>query len=53
VEWTKAFPAIVGVGFALAGVVVAWDADRFYGLALLVIGGFLLALPLMAYRSDD
>jgi uncharacterized protein YjeT (DUF2065 family) len=52
VEFAETALAILGILFAVAGVVVAWVADRFAGLALLLMGAFLLALPFMAYHPD-
>ena len=53
VETARAFLSILGLVFAVAGVVVGWTFDRLAGIACLVIGAFLLVLPLMSYRSDD
>lgn len=52
-ETARVLLAILGLGFALAGVVVASVYDRITGLVFLVVGAFLLVLPLMTYRSDD
>lgn len=52
-ETARVFLAIMGLVFALAGVVVASMYDRLTGLIFLVVGAFLLVLPSMTYRSDD
>ncbi len=52
-ETARLFLAILGLVFAIAGVVVASVFDRLTGLIVLVVGAFLLILPLMTYRSDD
>lgn len=41
----KAFLAILGIVFALAGVYVAWSFDTLVGIAFLIVGAFLLILP--------
>ncbi len=45
--------AVLGLAFAVAGVGVAWTIDKFAGLAVLVIGAFLLFLPFMRSSGDD
>lgn len=52
-ETAGAFLTVLGLAFAIAGIAVAWMYDRLAGIACLVIGAFLLILPLMSYRSDD
>ena len=52
-ETARAFLAVLGLAFAISGVVVASSFDRLTGISVLVIGAFLLILPLMTYRSDD
>ncbi len=52
-EIARVFLAVLGVVFALAGIVVSWTFDSIAGIALLVIGAFLLFLPLITYRPDD
>ncbi len=52
-ETARLFLAVLGLVFALAGVVVASVFDRLTGLIVLIVGAFLLILPLMTYRSDD
>lgn len=37
--------SLPGLGFALAGVGVAWAVDRLIGMLMLVVGAFLLILP--------
>ncbi len=53
VDTARAFLAVLGLAFAVGGVLVASVCDRLAGIACLVIGAFLLILPLMSYRSDD
>jgi len=53
VEPAHAFLAVLGLAFAVAGVVVAWTVDKFTGLAVLVIGAFLLFLPFMRSLGDE
>jgi|GEM_PF-2327512 len=53
VEPARAFLAVLGLAFAVAGVVVAWTVDKFTGLAVLVIGAFLLFLPFMRSLGDE
>lgn len=45
--------AIAGLAFAVGGVVVASVFNPLAGITCLVIGAFLLILPVMSYRSDD
>ena len=52
-EPAPAFLAALGLAFAVAGVVVAWTFDKFTGLAVLVIGAFLLFLPFMRSLGDE
>ncbi len=52
-ETTRVFLAILGLAFAIGGVVVASVLDQLAGIACLVIGAFLLILPVMSYRSDE
>ncbi len=49
----RAYLAALGLAFAVAGVVVAWTFDRLTGLAVLVIGAFLLILPFTRSREDE
>jgi ABC-type uncharacterized transport system permease subunit len=53
VELARVFLGVLGVIFAVAGLVVSWTFDSIAGIAVLLIGAFLLILPLMSYRSDD
>jgi len=53
VEYARVFLAVLGVVFAVAGLIVGWTYDSLAGLAILLVGAFLLILPLMSYRSDD
>ena len=52
-ETARVFLSIVGIIFAIAGILVAWTFDRFAGLAVLLVGAFLLILPLITYHPDD
>ncbi len=52
-ETARVFLAILGLVFALAGIIAASIYDRLTGLVFLVVGAFLLILPIMSYRSDD
>ncbi len=52
-ESARIFLAVLGVVFAVAGLAVSWTFDSIAGIALLLIGAFLLILPLISYRSDD
>ncbi len=52
-EPARAFLAGLGLVFAVAGVVVASAFDRLAGIACLVIGAFLLILPLITYRPEE
>ena len=45
--------AVLGLALAIAGVVVAWTVDKFAGLAVLVIGAFVLFLPFMRSSGDE
>lgn len=47
------FLAILGLIFAVAGLLVAWTFDRIAGLAVLLLGAFLMVLPLITYRPDE
>ncbi len=53
VETARIFLAILGLVFAVAGILVAWTFDRIAGLAVLLLGAFLLILPLITYRPDE
>ena len=52
-EAARVFLAILGLVFAVAGILVAWTFDRITGLAVLVVGAFLIILPLISSRSDE
>ena len=45
--------AVLGVIFAVAGLFVSWTFDPLAGLALLLIGAFLLMRSLLSNRSED
>jgi len=53
VEFARVFLSVLGVVFAVAGLIVSWTFDSLAGIAVLLIGAFLLMLPLISYRSDD
>ena len=53
VETARIFLSILGLAFAIAGILVAWTYARIAGLAVLLLGAFLLILPLITYRPDD
>ena len=53
VAYVRVFLAVLGVIFAVAGLFVGWTYDSLAGLAILLLGAFLLFLPLISYRSDD
>lgn len=52
-ETARVFLAALGLVFAVAGIAVSWTYDSIAGIALLLIGAFLLILPLISYRSDE
>lgn len=52
-EIARVFLALLGVIFAVAGLIVSWTFDTLAGIAFLLIGAFLLILPLISYRPDD
>ncbi len=52
-ETARLFLGFLGAVFAVAGLIVSWTYDPLAGIAVLLIGAFLLILPLMSYRSDD
>lgn len=52
-ETARIFVALLGLIFALAGILVAWTFDKLAGLAILLVGAFLLILPIIAYRPDE
>ena len=49
----RAFLAILGLGFAIAGLAVAWTFDRLIGIGVLLIGAFLLVMPFTRSREDE
>jgi len=53
VETARLFLAVLGLIFAVAGILVAWTFDKIAGLAVLIVGAFLLILPLITYHPDD
>lgn len=52
-ETARILLAILGVVFAVAGLLVAWTYDSIAGLAVLLLGASLLILPVITYRPDD
>ena len=52
-ERARAVLAVLGFAIAVAGIGVAWTIDKFAGLAVLVIGAFLLFLPFMRSSGDE
>lgn len=52
-ETARIFLGVLGLIFALAGILVAWTFDTITGLTVLLVGAFLLILPLITYRADD
>lgn len=52
-ETARLFLAVLGLIFAVAGILVAWTFDKIAGLAVLIVGAFLLILPLITYHPDD
>ena len=44
--------AILGIAFVASGIYVASAVDPLTGLAVLVVGAFLLVLPMTAIRED-
>jgi hypothetical protein len=45
--------SLLGIGISLAGLPIAWWVDRIAGMALLVVGGFLMILPLTASTDEE
>lgn len=45
--------AVLGLGFALGGVGIAWAVDRLVGMFMLVVGAFLLILPFTRPHGDE
>lgn len=45
--------AILGIAFAILGLVSAWLLDRLVGMAFLIVGAFLLILPFSRLRDDE
>ncbi len=52
-ERARAFLALLGLVFAVGGVAVASAFDPLAGIVCLVIGAFLLILPVLSSRPDD
>jgi hypothetical protein len=49
----RTFLAGLGLAFVIAGIAVAWTFDHVTGLAVFVIGAFLLILPFTGAREDE
>ena len=49
----RTFLVVLGAVFAVAGIVVARLFDPTIGLGVLIVGAFLLILPVIALRSED
>jgi hypothetical protein len=45
--------SLLGIGISLVGLPIAWWVDRIAGMALLVVGGFLIILPLTASTDEE
>jgi len=44
----------LGFGIAIVGIAVAWSGiERFVGLAIVIVGGFLLMLPFTRPHEDE
>lgn len=52
-EPARAFLALLGLVFAVGGVMVASVFDPLAGIACLLVGAFLLVLPLLSAHPDD
>ena len=49
----RALLAILGIGIAVVGIAVALWFDRFAGMAVLVVGAFLIILPFTGFRDEE
>lgn len=49
----RAFLIILGMAFAVAGLIVSWAFDSILGIAVLLVGAFLLILPFMTVRTEE
>ena len=52
-ETARVFLAVLGLVFAIAGIFVASAFGPILGLAMLLLGAFLLVLPLITYHPDE
>jgi len=51
---TRTLLGVLGFTIAIVGLAVAWSGvDRFIGLAILIVGGFLLMLPFTRPHEDE
>jgi hypothetical protein len=44
---------LLGVAISVAGLIVAWRLEQFAGMALIVVGAFLLILPFTASTDEE
>jgi len=44
---------ILGPGFAVAGIAVAWTVSQLVGMGILIVGAFLLTLPFTLSHDDE
>ncbi|HEX9341498.1 MAG TPA: hypothetical protein VF992_10100 [Thermoplasmata archaeon] len=49
---TRTLLGVLGLAFAVVGIVVAWIVDRLAGMAFLIVGAFLLILPFTRPRDE-
>lgn len=49
----RALLAILGIGIAVAGIAVALWVERLLGMAVLIVGAFLLILPFTGFRDEE
>lgn len=45
--------SLLGIAVCVVGLLVAWRLDQIAGMALLVVGGFLLILPFTAATDEE
>lgn len=45
--------SLVGLGIAVAGLVVGWRLDQTVGMAMVIVGGIVLILPLTASTEEE
>jgi len=49
----RALVEILGLGFAVAGIAVAWTVSQLVGMGILIVGAFLLILPFTLSHDDE